>query len=79
MGDFDDTPITKMEGEKEAAAGDRALHATAVADCEDGGAEGTEKEAIPRLILIPGARARKEPVGEASTKNKSRKPLIEEL
>ena len=67
MGDFDDTPIAKMEGEKEAAAGDRALHATAVADCEDGGAEGTEKEAIPSLILMPGARARKEPVGEAST------------
>lgn len=65
LGDFDDTPIAKMEKEKEAAASE--------AGGEDAGARGIveEEEGVQEGgdVLVPGAARPKKPS----------KPLIEEL
>lgn len=73
LGDFDDTPIAKMEQEKEAADGQAEGVEAGAGEEQEDTAEDTSGVA-GLLRVVPEAR-----VDAAASREQPRKPLIEEL
>ena len=71
LGDFDDTPIAKMEQEKEAANGQAEGVETGTEEEQE---DATEDRVAGLLRVVPEA-----PADAAAPREQPRKPLIQEL
>eukprot|EP00752_Nemacystus_decipiens_P012051 g10684.t1 len=72
LGDFDDTPIAKMEQEKEAADGETEGVEAGAGEEQEDAVEGSGVASL--LRVVPKAQ-----VDAAAPREKPRKPLIQEL